>query len=284
MFEFFNFYVNSRTWTLNTNLKKNIISNALSKLVNFNIFPALPSNYDEFEIFYHEIFFEVNFTTILVQMNPNLKKRILKNYRKNSWWNKLLLQIQQNEIHGANAANISFVFGKTLPPTNSNFYFHFISFDSFELIRPENVEKPPATIQFENVENLVSNNNSDFSTIIRFENVGKFVQNNSDLINNGVFNINEPDLFYHINKITGIHKLCIFPKWFSKFFKIIHSDGHPDFKNLICKKFNQKFKKNIFVTVQNVSFCKFENINFTIHCNSFQYFQFFIMLFQSILF
>ena len=133
-------------------------------------------------------------------MNFDFKKQIFKKCRKNQWWNRLLLQIQQNEIRDANAARLFFVFGKTLFSTNSDRYFHLISFEFFELIQFENVEKPLAIIQFENVENFVLNNNFDFSTIIRFENVEKFVQNYSNLINNDVFNINEFDLFYHINK------------------------------------------------------------------------------------
>ena len=63
--------------------KKNIIPNALPKFVNFNIFIfVLFPDYDEFEVLYHERFFEINFTFTMTQMNLEFKKRIFKNIPK----------------------------------------------------------------------------------------------------------------------------------------------------------------------------------------------------------
>ena len=204
-------------------------------------------------------------------MNPDFKKRIFKKYRKDSWWSKLLLQMQKNEIHGAEAAKLFFVFKKEFTP---NGFWSLFSFCIFWIVYHNSIW---------NVEKFVSNN-FNFFTIIQFENVEKYVQNNFELF------INDFDLLYHVKKMTEIQRLCISPKMFPEIFKITHNGGHPGFKRcfeIISKIWYVKnLIKNLEKYIRYCSECLILQIRkhkFMNHYNLFQHFQYFIMSFRSIL-
>ena len=216
--------------------KENIVPDALSRLASLNTStPALPPGYDELEALYQEVFSEVNYTATLAQMSPHFKKQILKGYRKDPWWSKLLRQVLQNEAHGADAADLPFVSGRALPPTDSDHYFDPI---------PSEPSEPSPSAQLENVEEPASNN-SNSPTAIQLENVEEPVSKNSDLLNTSVHLMpSEPstsaqpenvaadtsNLLYHIDRVTGVQRLCIPPKMLPEIFKIAHSNGHPGFR------------------------------------------------------
>lgn len=96
--------------------KEHIVPNALSCLASANTnLPSLDQEYSELDALF-------TYTTTLVDIHPDLIKRIIDGYKADEWWSKLLRQVKDNEAFGVDKAILSFV--KEIPiPTDSDPYF-----------------------------------------------------------------------------------------------------------------------------------------------------------------
>lgn len=96
--------------------KDHIVPDALSCLAsaNTNLFSLNPE-YSELDAFF-------TYTTFLLDIYPDLIKRIIDCYRANKWWSKLLCQIEDNKALGSNKAILTFV-KEIFMPTDSDLYF-----------------------------------------------------------------------------------------------------------------------------------------------------------------
>lgn len=94
--------------------KEHIISNALSRLASAN------DTFQDDE--YSELDFLFAYHTTLVEINPDLVKRILERYAADSWWTRVHKQILDNEELGSDKAILLFVVADSLP-SDSDPYF-----------------------------------------------------------------------------------------------------------------------------------------------------------------
>ncbi len=97
-------------------VKDHIVTDTLSRLAspNTNI-PSLNPEYSELDVLF-------TYTTTLIDIHPNLIKRIIDSYKANEWWSKLLRHVEDNEALGGDKAILTFV--KEIPmPTDSELYF-----------------------------------------------------------------------------------------------------------------------------------------------------------------
>ena len=139
------------------------------------------------------------YNTTLVKMHLALVSRILAGYKEDPWWARLQSQIQANSDLKANAATLPFVVGST-PPTET---------DPYLARRPDGNENLPL---------------SPMPTELILE------------------RLPVPDkskLFYHINGLTNVHRLCILPSLAPDILAIAHGEGHPGFSR--CYKIITRF-------------------------------------------
>lgn len=133
------------------------------------------------------------YNTTLVKIHPTQVSRILAGYDADPWWAQLWLQIQRNNSLGTDAATLPFVLGFG-PPTDADPY----------------MEPQPEGI--------------DSSVTDAFS-----IQHGP-----AIDDLPAPDkskLLYHVNKLTGVYRLCIPPSIAPDIIAIAHGEGHPGFSH-----------------------------------------------------
>lgn len=95
--------------------KEHIILNALSRLAS--------ADHAEYDKVYSELDALFTYHAILVEISPNLIKRILDGYLVNNWWVKVLRQLLTNDNLGPDKAILPFVFDSTKPSLSADPYF-----------------------------------------------------------------------------------------------------------------------------------------------------------------
>ncbi len=170
--------------------KEYIIPDALSRLASANIGQADPS-YSTFDAIF-------TYNTTLVEIHPELISRILAGYEANNYWSRLQRQVQANKDLGPDKAALPFVLGSTLP-TDA---------DPYLTPRPEGeAEVLPAPQVSRSLS--VEHPQSDSA--------------------NALPPPDKTKLLYHVNRLTGVHRLCIPPLVAPDILAIAHGEGHPGF-------------------------------------------------------
>ena len=168
--------------------KEHIIPDALSKLASANNSGHDPK-YSELDALfvYH---------TTLVQINPDLVKRILNGYTFDKWWSKVRKQVLDNEKLALDKALLPFVLADA-QPSDSDPYFQ---------PRPE----PSEDMALE----------SDFIS--------------SSETHSGVVGPNTSKLIFYLDRLTGVRCLCIPPFVAPELLAIAHGKEHLGFSR--CHK------------------------------------------------
>ena len=184
--------------------KENIIPDALSRLssLNSSVNSSLPDHYSELDAL---------FTAAIVEMNQDFHDKIVDGYENDKFWKRIAQQLNDNEALGDNAVKLPFMYGRQLPGSDSDPYF---------LPRPEDVDD---TRIEENVngENNVTDINKDLVESTE-ENTSSTPGISDDKISN---------LIFHVDKATGIQRLCIPTNVIKDIFMIAHgNNGHPGFQ------------------------------------------------------
>ena len=122
----------------------------------------------------------------LVEMHLALVSRIMAGYQADPWWAWLHRQIQANDDLGADATTLLFVVGSTL------------SADSEPYLAPCLVGDEDLSPSFADVEETLE----------------------------GLPAPDKSRLFYHINRITNVYRLCIPPSVAPDILAIAHGEGH----------------------------------------------------------
>ena len=170
--------------------KEHIIPDALSRLASANVGQADPS--------YSELDAMFTYNTTLVEIHPELISRILAGYEADDYWSRLHRQVQAKKDLGADKASLPFVLGST-PPTDA---------DPYLTPRPEGeaeVLPAPQVSRSLSLERLQSDNT------------------------NGLPPPDKTNLLFHVNRLTGVHCLCILLSVVPDIFVIAHGEGHPGF-------------------------------------------------------
>lgn len=129
------------------------------------------------------------YSTTLVKLHPTLISRILAGYNADPWWTRLLQQVQANNDLGADAVTLLFVINST-PPTDSNPYLS---------PQPDGAEEP----------------RPDYMPVTK--------------ISKELPRLDKTKLFYHVNRLTNVHRLCISPSVALDILTIVYGEGHPRF-------------------------------------------------------
>lgn len=169
--------------------KEDIIPDALSQLASANVGQANPS-YSELDTLFI-------YNTTLVEIWPELISRILAEYEANNYWSRLQRQVQANKDLGADKTFFPFVLGSTLPTDADPYLTPHPEGEAKVLPSPElsgSIEEPPQS-------------------------------NSAD----GLLNPDKTKLLYHVNKLTGVHCLCILPSVTQDILAIAYEEGHPGF-------------------------------------------------------
>lgn len=132
------------------------------------------------------------YNSTLIEIHPNLVSPILARYNSDPWWMRLHQQIQSNWNLGANGAALPFVLD--VPPATDA--------DPYLAPRPEGSEPIDMTKDFAVLESRLE---------LKAPAADK------------------TKLLYHINKLIGIHRLCIFPSVAQVVLAIAHEEGYPGF-------------------------------------------------------
>ena len=147
-----------------------------------------------------------------IEMHPALVSRILAGYKEDPWWVQLQSQIQANSDLGADAATLPFVVASTSPTDT----------DSYLAPRRDGNENLPLSL-------------------IPTEQIPE--------------RLPVPDkskLFYHINRLTNVHRLCILPSVALDILAIAHGERHPGFSH--CYKI---ITRSWFIRGLTKLFCTF---------------------------
>lgn len=150
------------------------------------------SNIGTADLSYSELDALYVYNTTLIKIHPNLVSRILAGYDSDPWWVRLYQQIQSNRDLGANAAALPFVLG--IPPA--------MDADPYLAPRPEGSELIDVT--------------KDFATLEKHPDLEAPAPNKTKLL-------------YHVNKLTGVHRLYIPPSIAPEVLAIAHGEGHLGF-------------------------------------------------------
>lgn len=173
--------------------KEHVIPDALSRLASAN---AAPMNSHHSEL---DALFVYNAT--LVEIHPTLVSRILAGYDSDPWWARLQIQIRANRDLQADAATLPFVLGSP-PPTDA---------DPYLAPRPEDATLLPSDIS--GPEEPPAN---DTASPGEPSAIGLPIPDKTRLL-------------YHVNRLTGVHRLCIPPSVAPDILAIAHGEGHPGF-------------------------------------------------------
>ena len=169
--------------------KEHIIPNVLNQLARANVGQAYPS--------YSELAALFIYNTTFVEIWPKLISRILAGYKADDYWSCLQRQVQANEDLSADKASFQFVLALT-SPTSADPYLTLRTEGEAKVVPApklsRSIEKPP---QSDNADSLPPPSKTK--------------------------------LLYHINKLTGVHCLCIPPSVAPNIIAIAHGEGNPGF-------------------------------------------------------
>ena len=165
--------------------KEYIISDALSRLASVN-------HGQESEIpQYSEL--DVLFTCSLVEMSDDFRHRLVKGYKSDPWYSRLLRQIDENERIGEDAVMLSFIRGQPDDPESSS--------------NPRSSHSPPERISSRTPES-----------------------SSSPLPNTSKNSSSSEDLIYHIDRVTENQRLCISSALVKEILHLTHENDHPRFQ------------------------------------------------------
>lgn len=128
---------------------------------------------------------------MLVKMHLAVMSQIPAGYKADSWWARLQMQIPANNNLKVDAVTLLFIVGST-PPTDSDFY-------------------------------LAPRPDSDENLLLSFIDVEE--------ISGGLSAPDKSKLFYHINRLTNVHHLCILPFVASDILAVAYGESHPGFSH-----------------------------------------------------
>ena len=131
--------------------------------------------------------------TTLVRINPDLVKRILDGYTSDGWWSRVRKQVLNNEKLGVDKALLLFVWADA-DALDSDPYFQ---------LKPE----PPNNTALESDLISLSEEQSD------------------------VFKPKTNKLIFHLDRLTGVRRLCIPPSVAPKLLSIAYGKRHPGFSH-----------------------------------------------------
>ena len=163
--------------------KEHIIPDALSRLASAN-----RAGHDEV---YSELDALFTYHATLVEISPDLIKRILDGYLADDWWVKVRKQLLANDNLGPDKAILPFMFASAEPPSSADPYF---------LPRP----KP-----------------QDHTTILTA--LGHAFDRPAS---EPTWQTGGAQLIYYLDRVTGVHRLCIPPVVASDLLAIANSKGH----------------------------------------------------------
>lgn len=163
--------------------KEHIIPDALSRLASANNSGHDPEYSELDALFVYHI--------TLVQISPDLVKRILDGYASDEWWSKIRKQVLDNKKLGVDKALLPFVLADA-QLSDSDPYFQ---------PRPE----PPKNTALESDSISPSETQS------------------------GVLGPNTSRLIFHLDCLTGVRRLCIPPSVAPELLAIAHGERHPGF-------------------------------------------------------
>ena len=166
--------------------KEHIIPDALSRLTSAN-----RAGHDKV---YSELDALFTYHATLVEISPDLIKRILDGYLADDWWVKVRKQLLANDNLGPDKAILPFMFASAEPPSSADPYF---------LPRPEP--------QDHTTKLTVPGHASDPPASEPARQAGG------------------AQLIYHLDRVTGVRRLCIPPAVAPDLLAIAHGKGHPGF-------------------------------------------------------
>ena len=172
---------------------EHIIPDALSRLASANAALTIP-HHSEFDALFV-------YNATLIEIHPALVSRILAGYDSDPWWARLQLQVQANRDLDTNAATLLFVLGIP-PPTEA---------DPHLALRPENATLQPSDVPSPK------------------EPPAKDMAPPEEPSAKELLIPDKTKLLYHVNRLTGIHRLCIPPSVAPDIIAIAHGEGHPGF-------------------------------------------------------
>ena len=166
--------------------KRNVIPDALSRLASTNDQPE-PPGHAELDVLYA-------YTATLVEMDDDFKRRIVKGYRSDPSWTKVLLTLNKEASYDEDAAKLPFVLGETVTSAAK-------AFDSIttEAQDPGEASRKASAKAFDSEE---ASRKASF----------------------------EDRLIYHVDKATGVRRLCISGPVIKEILDVAHtSEGHMGF-------------------------------------------------------
>lgn len=168
--------------------KEHIIPDALSRLASAN-FPGYNKVYSELDALF-------TYYATLMEISPNLIKRIFNGYPAQNWWVKVPKQLLTNDNLGRDKAILLFIFGSTKPPSSADSYF---------------IAQPKPQNQASNLS--ASKHASDFPALGPARPSGT----------------GGAQLIYHVDRVTGMHRLYIRSVMALDLPAITNGGGHPSF-------------------------------------------------------
>lgn len=192
--------------------KEHIVLDTLSRLASANTnLPSEDPNYSELDAL-----FTYNIT--LIDIHPDIVKRIVKGYKADNWWAKIWRQIDENDKLGPDRALLPFVKGNT-PPTDADPYFTPRPEPLLQTISPlqelPNAADPlPLTTSSTDTPSLPAH--------------PRLLQSQDALVQRAP-RYSKADLLYQVDRTTGVHRLAIPPTVSTEVITIAHGEGHPRF-------------------------------------------------------
>ena len=168
--------------------KKYIIPDTLRRLASAN-----RARHDEV---YSELDALFTYHATLVEISPDLIKRIFDGYLADDWWVKVRKQLLTNDNLGPDKAILPFIFGSTEPPLSADPYFlpwPEPQYHASDLPASEYAFDLPAS------------------------------EPTRPRCTRGAQQI------YHLDRVTGVRRLCIPPAVAPDLLAIAHGEGHPGF-------------------------------------------------------
>ncbi len=201
--------------------KEHIVSDTLSCLASANTnLPFLDPEYFELDALF-------TYTTTLVDIHPDLIKRIIDGYKANEWWPKLLRQVEDNKAFGGDKTILSFVKGIPMP-TDSDSYF---------TLRPQLPHPISRAVSQRSsfswrAELALSVGLAQTSSTSHLEPASDRDPASLEYPKPDVETAapaDKKDLLYHIDKLTGVHRLCISPSVATEIITLAHNADNPGF-------------------------------------------------------
>ena len=129
-------------------------------------------------------------TATLIQLSPFLFRKIIRDYRMDEWWKKILTQIDNNDHLLENKAILPFEREDELATSVDPCFFFKPELDPLEPVSGLVLDTSP----------LTEVNSIDYTSLL-----------------------------FHVNQVTGVCRLCIAPKVAKDVIGIAHGQRHPSF-------------------------------------------------------